>query len=593
MQAVQNSEGILTPDSVDELLGATLGRYRIEELLGRGNRAGVYRATETASGQTVALRVFDRDLGGDRAFTDRFKHMVTVVAAVRHPHLLPIIEHGRHDGHAYVARPYVAGGTLRNLLGTPLAPADAIRLLGPVAAALDHAHHYAVVHGDVKPGNILLQAPGHPVLAELGIAQLLPRENTLILAAKGRHYGTVEYLAPEQAQGVPPESRTDVYALGVVLYEMLTGRPPFRADDAEDTPRAIAMRHVMAAPPAPRGLNPLLGEAVEQVLLRALAKNPDQRYPSCGTLIAALEEACAADPLPSPAPAPTPAQPRAVAALPTPPGYPVAADGVAPPRPREAPAPARERQPGPPAAGPTPGTVDTPDTQILVLPEPTQVLAGQAEAERRLEQAEARHLAELRAVRQAYEARLAAQAEQLRGQEAEVAALKQRATQAERERTQLATRVEELRRERDALEARARQLEEARAEVMRALAQGSGPAAPAPRTPAARGATPAKERQPEARLLVVDYQRIGLPEGTAFTLRHGMVVGRRDGVDIQLGDNFVSAEHARLTREGGRWWVTDLGTTNGTFVNGARIVRPTELSAGDEVRFGQVRTRFA
>ena len=101
------------------------------------------------------------------------------------------------------------------------------------------------------------------------------------------------------------------------------------------------------------------------------------------------------------------------------------------------------------------------------------------------------------------------------------------------------------------------------------------------------------ERPTEARLVILDHRRSGLPEGSAFTLRPGMVVGRRDGADIRLEDNFVSAEHARLTREGGRWWVTDLGTTNGTFVNGARIVRPTELSAGDEVRFGQVRTRFA
>src|SRR5919202_1693943 len=219
MVAIVRDSRAVRPASVGELAGATLGPYRLEALLGHGNRAAVYRAVDAQGGRAVALRV------------------------------------------------------------PALPPAGALGLLGPVADALDQAHRRALVHGALKPGAILLRGPGDPALADLGLAQLLPRENRLLLAAQGRHYGTAEYLAPEQAEGVPAEARTDVYALGVVLYEMLTGRPPFRAEGPGDTPRAVAARHLTAAPPAPRSLNPALGEAVEGALLRALAKAPGARFP--------------------------------------------------------------------------------------------------------------------------------------------------------------------------------------------------------------------------------------------------------------------------------------------------------------------------
>jgi hypothetical protein len=222
----------------------------------------------------------------------------------------------------------------------------------------------------------------------------------------------------------------------------------------------------------------------------------------------------------------------------------------------------------------------------------------------------------LEAARRAREVEVGEQAALLRERAAELAALRQRATQAEGERDALTAHVhaqaerlrhreaelvalrrqlampsacEEcraLRGERDGLRARVRELEQAWDAVMRAF--GGRPAAAPAAPPVAQ-----TEAAPPSRLVIVDHRRAGLAEGAAFALRPGMVVGRRAGADIELGDTCVSAEHARLTQEGGSWWATDLGTTNGTFVNGARIVRPTALSAGDEVRFGRVRARLA
>lgn len=276
---------------MEQLLGQTLGRYRLDALLGRGNRASVYRATDLIEQQTVALRVLDRELSADPAFMARFRHAATTAAALRHPHILPILNYGEQDGYAFLARPYITGGSLREWLGKPLPLDTVLRLLGPIATALDYAHQQGVVHGDVKPGNILLHTADHPLLADLGAAQVLPQGNSLVSTARGLNFGTPEYLAPEQVLGLTLDGHADLYALGVMLYEALTGRPPFRAESPSDTARALIMRHLAAAPPAPRALNPALSPAVEAVLLRALAKEPNERFPTGAALIAALDEA--------------------------------------------------------------------------------------------------------------------------------------------------------------------------------------------------------------------------------------------------------------------------------------------------------------
>lgn len=216
---------------------------------------------------------------------------MSAVAALEHPHILSINDFGEQDGSVFLVRPYVSGSTLRERLGKPLPLADVIRLLRPIADALDYAHRQGIVHGDVKPGNVLLHTATHPLLADLGTAQVLVGGNTVGTAARGAHFGTPEYLSPEQGLGEIPDGRADLYALGVILYEALTGRPPFRRENSTDTAFTIAMHQLSTPPPAPRDLNPALSPSVERVLLRALAKDPAGRYPSGAALFAALEEA--------------------------------------------------------------------------------------------------------------------------------------------------------------------------------------------------------------------------------------------------------------------------------------------------------------
>lgn len=277
---------------MEQLSGQMFGRYRIGDLLGQGNRASVYRATDGLTGMTVALRVLDRAYSSDSAFREHFSWVMLSVARLRHPNLLPLIDHGIQDGYAFLSRPLITtGGTLRGMLGTILPPTQVSQLLRPVAAALDYAHTQGVRHGDLKPGSILLPQADRPLLADLGIAPVTVQSNNVIATAKGQNFGTPEYLAPEQVQGVAIDHRADFYALGVILYEALVGRPPFRAERPTDTPRRVAFAHLGATPPAPRTFNPALSPAVEQVLLQALEKRPERRYPTGTALFDALDTA--------------------------------------------------------------------------------------------------------------------------------------------------------------------------------------------------------------------------------------------------------------------------------------------------------------
>ncbi|HEX5505348.1 MAG TPA: serine/threonine-protein kinase, partial [Thermomicrobiales bacterium] len=283
---------------MDPLVGATLGRYRVDARLGRGGMATVYRAHDPAFGRVVALKVLDPALTGDPAFVQRFLREARAIARLQHPNILPVYDVGEQDGEGYLVMQYVTGGTLRDRLRVPrgarvLAPAEAAALLAPVGAALDYAHRQGVLHRDVKPTNILLTEQDHPFLADFGLAKGFDQDGVSGLTATGMMIGTPEYMSPEQGQGGALDGRSDLYSLGVVLYEALTGRTPFRGETANETPVSIVVRHVTAPPPPPRALNPALSPAVEAVLLRALAKSPDERYPTAGALFAALREALA------------------------------------------------------------------------------------------------------------------------------------------------------------------------------------------------------------------------------------------------------------------------------------------------------------
>lgn len=533
---------------MENLQGATLGRYHLDALLGRGNRASVYQATSLDSGQTVAMRVFDREMSAEPQFAARFRQQAGKLAAIRHPHLVPVIDHDHQDGRAFLVRPYVSGATFRQMLGTPLTLAEALRVLRPIAAALDHAHDKGFVHGDVKPGNILLTRGGDIALADLGIAELLPRGNSLLMAATGRSYGTPEYLSPEQAHALALDGRTDQYALGIILYEALVGRPPFRAERPTDTPRAIAARHITAPPPSPRGLNPAITPGMERVLLRALDKDPQRRYFSCLTFLAALTEA-----------APAVTGPIGILALPD-----VVSALIAPEVITDSlPAVKVETAPLP---------VDQEAVTVLLPSLPDEPVPAPPTESGALKQLAARHAEEMQVLKANYEAQLAQQAATLQEQEAAIAAFTRQLAEAREREDKLIAELAVTGHELDTLRAERRQ----------------SLLAVSPLDPTEDGYDP-----DAARLAVLDPHLYGLPRDASFALRQGTTIGRHPDSVIMLDDAFVSAHHAQISREDDGWWITDLSTKNGTFVNGAPIKAPTRLKRGDVLRFGRVRASFA
>ena len=271
---------------MSDLINTYLGQYQLIEAIGHGGMATVYKAYQPSLERFVAVKVLLSNR--DPQFAVRFKREARAIAALQHHNILPIYDYGEQDGLLYFVLQYVENGlTLHDQLGAPLAPAQALRLIGHVLAALEYAHARGVIHRDLKPANILLPAPNWALLADFGIAKLLNDSQHLTMT--GFIIGTAAYMAPEQAAGRPIDARTDLYSLGVVLYEMLTGRVPFDSD----TPMAVLTKHVYEAPPPPRTLNPNLPPALEAMLLRALAKDPAARYQSAGEMAEDVERVAA------------------------------------------------------------------------------------------------------------------------------------------------------------------------------------------------------------------------------------------------------------------------------------------------------------
>jgi len=267
----------------DELIGTQLGQYRLTEIIRSGGMATVYKGYQASLDRFVAIKVlfFNRDPN----FAARFKREARAIAQLQHPNILPIYDYGEQDGMLYLALQYVENGaTLTDLMGAPMAPVAALRLTSQLLNALEYAHQRSVIHRDIKPANVLMPSPRWPMLADFGIAMLL-NDTSQRLTVPGLIVGTAAYMAPEQAEGRPVDARTDLYATGVVLYEMVTGRVPFEAD----TPIGVLTKHVYEAPPPPRRVNPDLPVAVETLLLRALAKDTAARYQSAAEMAVDLE----------------------------------------------------------------------------------------------------------------------------------------------------------------------------------------------------------------------------------------------------------------------------------------------------------------
>ncbi|MBS4016456.1 MAG: serine/threonine protein kinase [Candidatus Latescibacteria bacterium] len=275
---------------MSNLTGQSIGRYHILEQLGEGGMATVYKAFDTRLERDVAVKVIRTErltIETMGKTLKRFEREAKALAKLTHPNIVSIADYGEHDGKPYLVMPHLPGGTLKQLLsGKQMHWQDAIRLLLPIARALHYAHQQSIIHRDVKPSNILITQSGDPMLTDFGIAKiLLDTEDTFDLTGTGIGIGTPEYMSPEQFQGKNVDARTDIYALGVVLYEMVTGRKPYQAD----TPAAVLIKQATDPLPNPKNFVANLPDMVERVLIKTLSKQAGDRYQDMHQFAQALE----------------------------------------------------------------------------------------------------------------------------------------------------------------------------------------------------------------------------------------------------------------------------------------------------------------
>jgi len=277
-------------------IGENVGPYRIVAQLGSGGMATVYKAYHAALDRYVAIKVMHQALKEDPNFLARFQREARIVAKLDHPHIVPIYDFSEHEGQPYLVMRFIEGETLKaHLQSRRLSISKVMDIIRPVCQALTYAHSHGVLHRDIKPSNIIITTQGQVFLTDFGLAKIAQQGDSTL--SRDMMVGTPQYISPEQAQGqIDLDVRTDIYSLGVVLYELLVGRVPFQAD----TPYAIIHDHIFTPLPMPRSLNPDLPEPFERVLLKALAKERDDRYASVSELQEALEKAVAESTQPLP-----------------------------------------------------------------------------------------------------------------------------------------------------------------------------------------------------------------------------------------------------------------------------------------------------
>src|SRR3954465_6862096 len=322
--------------------GTEIGGYRIVNLLGQGGMGVVYLADNVHNGQRVALKLLTPDLARSSGFRERFSREASYASSLRHPNVLEVYDAGEQDGVLYIAMQYVEGEDLKALLSREgrLDARRTVGILGQIASALDAAHTTGLMHRDIKPGNVMIAAgqPEHCYLTDFGLSKN-PSADSIALTAQGEFVGAIDYTAPELVLGKDADSRLDVYSLGCLFYECLAGQPPFpRERDVE-----VLYAHIQDPPPRVSAVRPDLSPALDDVIVKAMAKKPEDRFPSSRAFIDA------AGPMvgePAPAPGPPPPPPIGV---PVPP----AAEG-GPPPPPPGPQPLAEPPPPPGAvAGPS------------------------------------------------------------------------------------------------------------------------------------------------------------------------------------------------------------------------------------------------
>ncbi len=272
--------GDVTPDTIVD------GRYQIRERLGSGGMAAVYRAHDTQLGREVALKLLYPRFAEDASFVERFRREASAAAGLQHPNVVSVYDRGEWDGTSYIAMEFVSGRTLRDLVREqgPLDPVRAIDCTIGVLRAARFAHRRGIIHRDLKPHNVLVDAEGRTKVTDFGIAKAGASDMT----ETGSIMGTAQYMSPEQAQGLAVTPRSDLYAIGVLLYELLVGHPPFDGESAV----SIALKQVSEPPVPPGRLVAGVPPELDAVVLHALAKDPDGRFADADEFIAALGPLC-------------------------------------------------------------------------------------------------------------------------------------------------------------------------------------------------------------------------------------------------------------------------------------------------------------
>ncbi|HXV97869.1 MAG TPA: protein kinase, partial [Anaerolineae bacterium] len=292
-----------------DLVGKTVGKYRIVARLGRGGMAEVYKAYQPGLDRYVGIKVLHAHLIDDKDFIGRFEREALAVGKLRHANIVQALDFDREGEMYFMAMEFIDGPTLkdelkaRRIANNPFTLKEISRIFTALCSAIDYAHTRGMVHRDLKPANVMINQEGQVVLTDFGIARILGATQ---YTQTGAMSGTPAYMSPEQGQGERGDERSDIYSLGVMLYEMVTGVVPYDGD----TPFAVIMKHISEPLPLPTKVNPSLPESVERVILKAMSKGPEDRYQTAGEMARALREAIGVLPgeenLPLPVVAPRP-----------------------------------------------------------------------------------------------------------------------------------------------------------------------------------------------------------------------------------------------------------------------------------------------
>jgi serine/threonine-protein kinase len=269
-------------EDITRLRKATGARYRVRRWLGGGGMASVYLADHAQLRRPVVIKVLHAHLAKDAEMIERFRREARAAAELVHPHIVPIIDAGDAAGVVYTVMPYLPGGSVAHRIATgPRPAAEVASVVAQAATALDYAHRRGIVHRDIKPDNILFDEDGHALVTDFGIAEARSHGR---LTASGRAMGTPHYMAPEQAMGKLVDGRSDVYAMGIVMYECLVGAPPFDGPDAF----AVGYKQVHELPVPPQQVNSEIPLPLDEIVMRCLAKSPSDRYARGNDLADAL-----------------------------------------------------------------------------------------------------------------------------------------------------------------------------------------------------------------------------------------------------------------------------------------------------------------